>query len=56
MNANELKALDLAHIWHPCTQMKDHENVPLIPIKKAMVCIFMILIMQNIWIVSARGG
>ncbi|WP_334090291.1 adenosylmethionine--8-amino-7-oxononanoate transaminase [Helicobacter typhlonius] len=35
MNANELKALDLAHIWHPCTQMKDHENVPLIPIKKA---------------------
>ncbi|MGX3045523.1 adenosylmethionine--8-amino-7-oxononanoate transaminase [Helicobacter sp. T3_23-1056] len=43
-----LKALDLAHIWHPCTQMKDHfsisqndenlqndENIPLIPIKKA---------------------
>jgi len=30
-----LQALDLAHIWHPCTQMKDHENLPLIPIKKA---------------------
>lgn len=30
-----LKQLDLKHIWHPCTQMKDHENVPLIPIKKA---------------------
>lgn len=30
-----LKELDLKHIWHPCTQMKDHENVPLIPIKKA---------------------
>ncbi|ENU8321343.1 hypothetical protein ACE26R_001969, partial [Campylobacter jejuni] len=20
-----LKNLDLEHIWHPCTQMKDHE-------------------------------
>lgn len=26
---------DLKHIWHPCTQMKDHESIPLIPIKKA---------------------
>lgn len=25
---------DLKYIWHPCTQMKDHENIPLIPIKK----------------------
>ena len=24
---------DLAHIWHPCTQMKDHETLPLVPIK-----------------------
>ena len=24
---------DLAHVWHPCTQMKDHEQVPLIPIR-----------------------
>ncbi|HEB9287275.1 adenosylmethionine--8-amino-7-oxononanoate transaminase [Campylobacter coli] len=30
-----LKKLDLEHIWHPCTQMKDHENLPLIPIKRA---------------------
>ncbi|EOX1343353.1 adenosylmethionine--8-amino-7-oxononanoate aminotransferase BioA, partial [Campylobacter jejuni] len=30
-----LKNLDLEHIWHPCTQMKDHENLPLIPIKRA---------------------
>lgn len=35
MNNAYFKSLDLAHIWHPCTQMKDHENVPLIPIKKA---------------------
>lgn len=25
---------DLKHIWHPCTQMKDHENFEIIPIKK----------------------
>ncbi|MBT0878249.1 adenosylmethionine--8-amino-7-oxononanoate transaminase [Campylobacter sp. 2018MI01] len=31
----ELVKLDLAHIWHPCTQMKEHEFVPLIPIKRA---------------------
>lgn len=24
---------DLAVLWHPCTQMKDHEHSPLIPIK-----------------------
>jgi len=24
---------DLAHVWHPCTQMKDHERVPLIPVR-----------------------
>lgn len=30
-----LESLDLAHIWHPCTQMKDHERLPIIPIKRA---------------------
>jgi adenosylmethionine---8-amino-7-oxononanoate aminotransferase len=25
---------DLAHVWHPCTQMKDHEWLPLIPIRR----------------------
>ena len=24
---------DLAHVWHPCTQMKDHESLPPIPIR-----------------------
>lgn len=24
---------DLAVLWHPCTQMKDHEQLPLIPIR-----------------------
>jgi len=26
---------DLAVLWHPCTQMKDHEQLPLIPIRRA---------------------
>ena len=36
MITNEaMVALDLKHIWHPCTQMKDHESLPLIPIQSA---------------------
>ena len=35
INNEELKNRDLEVLWHPCTQMKDHENLPLIPIKKA---------------------
>jgi len=31
----QIATQDLAHIWHPCTQMKDHETLPLIPIKRA---------------------
>jgi adenosylmethionine---8-amino-7-oxononanoate aminotransferase len=27
-------ARDLAHVWHPCTQMKDHEELPMIPIRR----------------------
>lgn len=32
---NELMQKDLEYIWHPCTQMKDHEKIPIIPIKYA---------------------
>lgn len=31
----DLFSRDLAHIWHPCTQMKDHESFSIIPIKSA---------------------
>jgi len=31
---HNLIKIDLEHIWHPCTQMKDYEKLPLIPIKK----------------------
>ena len=29
-----LTARDLNVLWHPCTQMKDHETLPLIPIRR----------------------
>lgn len=35
MDNARMTARDLAHIWHPCTQMKDHETLPLVPVKKA---------------------
>ena len=35
MNNKEFAKRDLEVIWHPCTQMKDHEFLPLVPIKKA---------------------
>lgn len=34
MNNPELVRRDLAVLWHPCTQMKDHESLPPIPIKR----------------------
>jgi adenosylmethionine-8-amino-7-oxononanoate aminotransferase len=34
MTNKELMERDLRRIWHPCTQMKDHETLPLIPIQK----------------------
>jgi len=36
---------DLAHVWHPCTQMKDHERVPLIPIRRG----------QGVWLEDFAG-
>ena len=34
MTNQELMQEDLKYIFHPCSQMKDHEKLPLIPIKK----------------------
>jgi len=33
MHNSALINRDLAVLWHPCSQMKDHETLPLIPIK-----------------------
>lgn len=36
---------DLQHVWHPCTQMQDHEKLPLIPIKKG----------EGVWLEDFEG-
>jgi adenosylmethionine-8-amino-7-oxononanoate aminotransferase len=33
--ATRLAARDLAVVWHPCTQMHDHETLPMLPIASA---------------------
>jgi adenosylmethionine-8-amino-7-oxononanoate aminotransferase len=35
MHNDSWKQRDLRVVWHPCTQMKDHESLPLIPIRRA---------------------
>lgn len=35
MNNVEISSRDLNVLWHPCTQMKDHETLPLTPVSKA---------------------
>ncbi|MGR6034154.1 MAG: adenosylmethionine--8-amino-7-oxononanoate transaminase [Candidatus Nitrosoglobus sp.] len=34
MNNQQWVQRDLNVLWHPCTQMKDHEQLPLIPIRR----------------------
>ena len=45
MNNPTLIARDLRTIWHPCTQMKDHESLPLIPIRRA----------EGVWLEDFEG-
>ncbi|MBN8922264.1 MAG: adenosylmethionine--8-amino-7-oxononanoate transaminase [Rhodanobacter sp. 68-29] len=40
-----LAARDLKHIWHPCTQMHDHETIPLLPIVRG----------EGAWLIDAEG-
>ncbi|HET8942864.1 MAG TPA: adenosylmethionine--8-amino-7-oxononanoate transaminase [Rudaea sp.] len=40
-----LRARDLATLWHPCTQMHDHERVPLIPIARG----------EGAWLIDHNG-
>lgn len=35
MSNESLAARDLAVVWHPCTQMHDHESLPMIPVRSA---------------------
>ena len=34
MSNNDWMQRDLSVVWHPCTQMKDHEQFPVIPIRR----------------------
>ncbi len=45
MNNADMTRRDLATVWHPCTQMKDHEWLPLIPIRRA----------QGVWLEDFDG-
>lgn len=36
---------DLAVLWHPCTQMKDHERLPVIPIRRG----------EGVWLEDFEG-
>ncbi|MDP3838195.1 MAG: aminotransferase class III-fold pyridoxal phosphate-dependent enzyme, partial [Methylococcales bacterium] len=47
MNINQsLAQRDLSVLWHPCTQMHDHETMPMIPIKKG----------RGVWLEDFEGN
>jgi adenosylmethionine---8-amino-7-oxononanoate aminotransferase len=46
MTNRPLSKRDLSVLWHPCTQMKDHETFPIIPIKKG----------QGVWLEDFDGN
>ena len=46
MNNKTMVQRDLEVLWHPCSQMKDHESVPLIPIKSG----------QGVWLEDFEGN
>ena len=46
MNNHDRSRRDLAVLWHPCTQMKDHEALPPIPIKRG----------QGVWLEDFDGN
>ena len=43
--SNDLAERDLRAVWHPCTQMKDHEWLPMIPIVRG----------EGVWLYDAGG-
>ncbi|MGE7622465.1 adenosylmethionine--8-amino-7-oxononanoate transaminase [Viridibacillus sp. NPDC096237] len=46
MTYKELQALDLKHIWHPCSQMKDYESFPPIVIERG----------EGVWLYDKQGN
>ena len=48
MKSSHLVKKDLKVVWHPCTQMKDHEKIPMIPIKSGKGYGYMTMMEKNI--------
>lgn len=46
MDNREWRRRDLDVLWHPCTQMKDHERVPMIPIRSG----------EGVWLEDSDGN
>lgn len=44
-NTSDLLTRSLAAVWHPCTQMKHHEQLPLVPIAKG----------EGVWLFDPDG-
>ncbi|MDO8704959.1 MAG: adenosylmethionine--8-amino-7-oxononanoate transaminase [Sulfuricaulis sp.] len=45
MDNNTLTQRDLRVLWHPCTQMHDHETLPLVPIRRG----------EGVWLEDFNG-
>jgi adenosylmethionine-8-amino-7-oxononanoate aminotransferase len=43
--ADALVRRDLSHLWHPCTQMHDHQTVPMVPIARG----------EGTWLIGTDG-
>lgn len=43
---NQWMQRDLSVLWHPCTQMKDHEHMPVIPIQRG----------EGVWLHDFEGN
>ena len=46
MSNRDWSSRDLSVLWHPCTQMKDHESLPMIPIRRG----------QGVWLEDFDGN
>lgn len=46
MKNSDLVTRDLSVVWHPCTQMKDHEWLPMVPIRRA----------EGVWLEDFEGN
>lgn len=45
MNNHDWMQRDLRHVWHPCTQMQDHETLPIVPIARG----------EGVWLQDFEG-